>query len=64
MVIANLHRNAATAKAVVVRTIARIPAQPNWPCHSALKNAIMTERKLWPRRTVWDLKPVLAKYLS
>lgn len=63
MVIANLYRNAATAKAVVARTIAQIPAEPNWPCHSALKNAIMTERKLWPKRTISDLKPVLAKYL-
>ncbi len=63
MVIANLMRNAATAKAVVARTIAQIPAKPNWPCHSALKNAIMTNRKLWPRKTIAELKPILAKYL-
>lgn len=63
MVIANLIRNAATAKAVVTRAIAQIPAQPNWPCHSALKNAIMTERKLWPKKTITELKPLLAKYL-
>ncbi len=63
MVIANLMRNAATAKAIVARTIAQIPAGPNWPCHSALKNAIMTDRKLWPRKTVAELKPILAKYL-
>ena len=63
MVIANLHRNAATAKAVVARTIAQIPAEPNWPCHSALKNAIMTDRKLWPKETIAELKPILAKYL-
>src|SRR5206468_12165741 len=35
MVIANLMRNAATAKAIVARTIAQIPAEPSWPCHSA-----------------------------
>jgi len=63
MVIANLMRNAATAKAIVARTIGQIPAEPNWPCHSALKNAIMTDRKLWPRKTVAELKPILAKYL-
>jgi 5'-methylthioadenosine phosphorylase len=63
MVIANLHRNAATAKAVVARTIARIPDEPNWPCHEALKNAIMTDRKLWPKKTVAELKPLLGKYL-
>ena len=63
MVIANLTKNAATAKAVVVSSIAEIPAEPNWSCHSALKNAIMTERKLWPKKTVMELKPILAKYL-
>ena len=63
MVIANLHRNAATAKAVLTRTIAQIPAEPTWPCHEALKNAIMTERKLWPKKTVTELKPILVKYL-
>jgi len=63
MVIANLHRNAATAKAVVARTIEQIPDEPTWPCHEALKNAIMTERKLWPRKTVAELRPMLSKYL-
>ena len=63
IVIANLLRNAATAKAIVARTIAQIPAEPNWPCHSALKNAIMTDRKVWPRKTIAALKPILAKYL-
>ncbi|HEX5218534.1 MAG TPA: S-methyl-5'-thioadenosine phosphorylase [Verrucomicrobiae bacterium] len=63
MVIANLHRNAATAKAIVARTIAQIPEAPSWPCHSALQNAIMTDRKLWPRKTITELRPILAKYL-
>jgi 5'-methylthioadenosine phosphorylase len=63
MVIANLMKNAATAKAVVARTMADIPAEPGWPCHSALKNAIMTDRKLWPEKTISELKPILAKYL-
>lgn len=63
MVIANLRRNAATAKTIVARTIAQIPAEPNWPCHSALQNAIMTDRKLWPKQTLAELRPILAKYL-
>jgi 5'-methylthioadenosine phosphorylase len=63
MVIANLHRNAANAKAVLAHTIGQIPAEPNWACHSALKNAIMTDRKLWPKQTIAELKPILAKYL-
>lgn len=63
MVIANLMRNAATAKAIVARVIPQIPAEPAWPCHSALKNAIMTDRKQWPKKTVTELKPIIAKYL-
>ncbi len=63
MVVANLQRNAATAKAIVARAIAQIPAEPMWPCHSALANAIMTDRKQWPKTTIAELKPILAKYL-
>jgi 5'-methylthioadenosine phosphorylase len=63
MVIANLMRNAATAKAIISRAIPQIPAEPSWPCHSALKNAIMTERKAWPKKTIAELKPIIAKYL-
>ncbi len=63
MVIANLNRNAALAKEVVKKTISLIPEEPNWPCHSALKNAIMTDRKVWPEKTIRELQPILAKYL-
>ncbi|HAO80792.1 MAG TPA: S-methyl-5'-thioadenosine phosphorylase [Verrucomicrobia subdivision 3 bacterium] len=63
MVIANLMKNAATAKAIVAKVIPQIPAEPNWPCHSALKNAIMTDRKFWPKKTIAALKPIIAKYL-
>ena len=64
MVIENLTRNAATAKAVLTDVIPCIPDAPaDWPCHSALENAIMTDRKVWPAKTVKELKPILAKYL-
>ena len=63
MVIANLTRNAAMAKAVVKRAIAQIPAKPDWPCHSALKNAIMTDPKCFPKKTKNELKLVVAKIL-
>jgi 5'-methylthioadenosine phosphorylase len=63
MVVANLMKNAATAKAIVAGAILQIPAEPGWPCHAALKNAIMTERKIWPQKTITELKPILAKYL-
>ena len=46
MVVSNVTQNAATAKSVITPAIAQIPAAPNWPCHSALNNAIMTDRRI------------------
>jgi 5'-methylthioadenosine phosphorylase len=63
MVIANLMKNAAMAKEIVVTAIPKIPKEPNWSCHSALQNAIMTDKKLWPIKTKKELEPILSKYL-
>lgn len=63
MVVANLNRNAAQAKQIIQHALPRIPATPDWPCHSALKNSILTAREFWPKKTVQELKPLLAKYL-
>jgi 5'-methylthioadenosine phosphorylase len=63
MVIDNLNRNAAVAKNVLAGVIPKIPREPGWPCHKALQNAIMTSRNLWPKKTISELKPILAKYL-
>ena len=62
-IIDNLTHNAAMAKAIVARVVSAIPAEPNWPCHSALRNAILTDKKLWPSRTKRELQPLLQKYL-
>lgn len=64
MIIDNLHRNARTAKAIIERTIPLIPAEPNWSCHHALKNAILTDRGVWPAKTVKELAPLLGRYLK
>lgn len=63
MVIANLTKNASVAQGIIQHVIPQIPREPNWPCHDALRNAIMTERKLWPAKTRKELAPLLAKYL-
>jgi 5'-methylthioadenosine phosphorylase len=63
MIIANLQRNADTAKKVVAAAVAQIPAEPDWKAHSALKNAFLTDRKAWPKKTIADLKPIIGKYL-
>lgn len=63
MIIDNLHKNAATAKRIIVETIPAIPQVPDWPCHRALQNAILTGKKFWPAKTKSDLRPILQKYL-
>ena len=63
MVVDYLHRNAATAQEIVRQTIPKIPLEPTWSCHSALKNALLTDRKLWPAAAKKELAPLLAKYL-
>jgi 5'-methylthioadenosine phosphorylase len=63
LVLDHLRRNADMAKKIVAATVPKIPAEPNWPCHSALNNSIMTDKKLWPAKTKRELAPLLAKYL-
>jgi 5'-methylthioadenosine phosphorylase len=63
IVLDNLRRNAEMAKKIIAEVIPRIPAEPSWPCHSALYNSIMTDKKLWPAKMKRELAPILAKYL-
>jgi 5'-methylthioadenosine phosphorylase len=62
-VIGHLMANAETAKKVLVDLIPRVPVEPNWPEHSALDSALVTERKLWPKKTVERLGPILSRFL-
>lgn len=64
LIIANLTRNAAAAKMIIAKVLPQIPPEPNWPCHHALQNAIMTDKKLWPANTRRELAPILARYLN
>jgi 5'-methylthioadenosine phosphorylase len=63
MVIDCLHRNAAMAQKIVQHVLPRIPDQPTWPCHDALRNAILTDKKFWPAKRRQELRLLLAKYL-
>ncbi len=63
MVIENLTKNAAMAKSIIRTLIPQIPTEPNWPCHAALANAIMTSKDLWPQKTKRELLPILRRYL-
>lgn len=63
MVIDYLHQNASMARAILEDVIPRMPVHSGCECHKALKNAILTERKLWPAKIRSDLKPILRPYL-
>jgi 5'-methylthioadenosine phosphorylase len=63
MIVANLNANASSARQLVLDVLPTLPTQPDWPCHSALATAILTDRKVWPAKTARDLKPILGKYL-
>jgi 5'-methylthioadenosine phosphorylase len=62
-VFGHLTANAEAAKRVLLEAIPRIPAESNWPEHSALDVAMTTERKLWPKATIQKLGPILSRLL-
>lgn len=62
LILENLRRNASHARQVIIEVIPKIPAEPTWPCHAALQNAIITPRPAWPKATVKRLGCLLAKY--
>jgi 5'-methylthioadenosine phosphorylase len=62
-VLGHLRANAETAKKVLLDMIPRVPTEPNWPEHTALDSALVTDRKLWPAATVEKLKPILGRFL-
>jgi 5'-methylthioadenosine phosphorylase len=59
MIIANLTRNATTAKEIVRHAISNLPPELTCACHSALRNAIMTDPTLWPKKTRKELALLL-----
>jgi len=62
-VIGHLMANAETAKNLVANAISKIPLVPNWPEHSSLDNALVTEKSLWPEETREALRPILGRFL-
>jgi len=58
----HLTANAETAKRILADAIPRIPTKPEWPEHSALDAALVTDRKLWPTATQEKLKAILGRF--
>jgi 5'-methylthioadenosine phosphorylase len=61
-VMGHLLANAETAKKLLLRVIPRIPTEPNWPEHSALDSALVTDRKLWPAAMREKLSAILGRF--
>ena len=64
IVLSHLLANAETARKVIADVIPRIPNEPNWPEHSALDTALVTDQKLWPEATIQKLKPILGRFVA
>jgi len=62
-IIDHLHANAEKAKEIIARVIPRVPGKADWPEHRALEHAIVTDRKLWPRKTTKALQALLQRLL-
>jgi 5'-methylthioadenosine phosphorylase len=64
-VIANLGRNAATAKAVLRAALRRLPPVPrDCECASALKYALVTAPELVPEQVKKELAPIIGRYVK
>lgn len=64
MLIANLFRNAATAKNIIRTAAVRIPQQRQCSCAQALKDAIITAPKKIPAQRKRELGLLIGKYIA
>jgi len=63
-VLAVLKQNVDVAQRIIRRVATRLPDERSCRCGSALENAIITERKKIPAKTLRDLKPIVGKYIK
>jgi 5'-methylthioadenosine phosphorylase len=63
-IIANLGRNAQTARAVLRAAVRRLPIARGCECASALKFALVTPSELVPDAVKRELAPIIGRYMS
>lgn len=63
MIIETLKRNVATAKAIIKTAVSKIPTERVCRCATALKYAIITDRKVIPARIKRDLRLLIGRYI-
>ena len=61
-VFGHLQANAERAKKILANAIPHVPTEPNWPEHTALDSALLTDRKLWPVETRKKLGAILDRF--
>lgn len=62
-VLAVLKRNVELAQRTIRRAVAQLTVPRSCACASALKDAIITERALIPKKLRQELRPIIGKYL-
>ena len=62
-IIANLGKNAATARAVLRATLRRLPIERGCECANALRYALVTQPELVAPRLKRELAPIIGRYL-
>jgi 5'-methylthioadenosine phosphorylase len=63
MILQVIEKNTHTAKEIIRRALPEIATEQDCKCRHALENAILTDRSLWPEKTVKKLQPLLKRYL-
>jgi 5'-methylthioadenosine phosphorylase len=63
-IIANLTRNADTARAVLRAAVRRLPIERSCECESALRNALITDPDLVPDVIKRELEPIIGRYIK
>lgn len=64
MVVQNLLKNMENAKSILKKAIRDMPPDRLCSCSSALKDAIITDRRVIPQRVKRDLKIIIGKYVE
>jgi 5'-methylthioadenosine phosphorylase len=62
MILDTLKKNVATAKAIIKEAVQKIPPKRECKCATAMKYAVITDRKKLPAKAKKDLKIILGKY--
>lgn len=63
MILETLKKNVATAKAIIKTAVSKIPTERVCRCATALRYAIITDRKVIPARIKRDLRLLIGKYV-